>query len=213
VLPLTLFVFKLAKLMHLYRVRVGAGTRQAIAASIAGLGLAHTIGLATLKGLFTKGEPFFRTPKDARAQTLWGALMACREELLMATALLLGAWASSTTLVEGSLDRMRTDSPDLRAWILVMCVQAIPYLSAVIASLISALPIPARWIGQGYLPVEGGEEYAQLVPDPMDPPFEAAAVGVPGGVSSNVDVTSPNTPVRGQSGNNLPSPSESRKAG
>jgi exo-beta-1,3-glucanase (GH17 family)/cellulose synthase/poly-beta-1,6-N-acetylglucosamine synthase-like glycosyltransferase len=167
VLPLSLFVFKLAKLMHLYSVRVGAGVRQTVAASIAGLGLAHTIGLATLKGLFTRGEPFFRTPKDARSQSVWGALMACREELLMAAALLLGAWASSTTLVEGSLDRMRTDSPDLRAWILVMCVQAIPYVSAVLASLISALPIPARWIGHGYVPTEGDEEYAQLVPDEM----------------------------------------------
>jgi exo-beta-1,3-glucanase (GH17 family)/cellulose synthase/poly-beta-1,6-N-acetylglucosamine synthase-like glycosyltransferase len=217
VLPLTLFVFKLAKLMHLYRVRVGAGTRQAIAASIAGLGLAHTIGLATLKGLFTKGEPFFRTPKDARSQTLWGALMACREELLMATALLLGAWAASTTLVEGSLDRMRTDSPDLRAWILVMCVQAIPYLSAVIASLISALPIPARWIGQGYLPVEGGEEYAQLVPDPMDPPFRPAAAGAPAGASptSDVGATSANGPsssAREQPSAGLPTTPETRKA-
>jgi hypothetical protein len=58
-----------------------------------------------------------------------------------------------------------------------MCVQSIPYVSAVLASLVSALPIPARWIGQGYMPVEGGEEYAQLVPDPLDRPAAAAAAG------------------------------------
>jgi exo-beta-1,3-glucanase (GH17 family)/cellulose synthase/poly-beta-1,6-N-acetylglucosamine synthase-like glycosyltransferase len=176
VLPLSLFVFKLAKLMHLYRVRVGAGVRQTLAASIAGLGLAHTIGLATMKGLFTSGEPFFRTPKDARSQTVWGALMACREELLMAIAMLSGVFAISVTLIDnGSLDRMRSgDSPDLRAWILVLLVQSLPYLCAVAASLISALPIPARWIGQGYVPVEGDEVYAQLVPDEPTAAMETA---------------------------------------
>src|SRR5690606_7611540 len=65
VLPLSLFVFKLAKLVHLYRVRVGAGLRQTLAAAVAGLALAHTIGLAVVKGLFTRNEPFFRTPKKA----------------------------------------------------------------------------------------------------------------------------------------------------
>jgi exo-beta-1,3-glucanase (GH17 family)/cellulose synthase/poly-beta-1,6-N-acetylglucosamine synthase-like glycosyltransferase len=146
VLPLSLFVFKLAKLMHLYRVRVGAGIRQTIAASIAGLGLAHTIGTAVLKGLFTDNEPFFRTPKSAHHQTIAGALAACREELLMAMALLIGAFAVAKIPV--------LDSPDLRAWILVLTVQSVPYASAVLASLISALPLPARLIGQGYLPVE-----------------------------------------------------------
>jgi predicted unusual protein kinase regulating ubiquinone biosynthesis (AarF/ABC1/UbiB family) len=48
-----------------------------------------------------------------------GALAACREEALMAIALLTGAWTISATLIEGSLDRMRGgDSPDMRAWIL-----------------------------------------------------------------------------------------------
>ncbi|MFO0333551.1 MAG: glycosyltransferase [Pseudomonadota bacterium] len=167
VLPLTLFVFKLAKLMHLYRVRVGAGVRQALAASIAGLGLAHTIGLAVLKGLFTNGEPFFRTPKHARSQSVWGALAACREEALLGLALLLGAWALSVTLVagiDGTFDRARTDSPDFRAWVLVLVVQSLPYVSAVLASLVSALRMPARWIGQGYLPADADEDYETARP-------------------------------------------------
>ena len=63
VLPLSLFTFKLAKLVHLYRVRVGANSRQTVAAAIAGLALTHTIGIAAIKGLFTQSEPFFRTPK------------------------------------------------------------------------------------------------------------------------------------------------------
>ena len=131
----------------------------------------------------------------------------------MATALLLGAWASSTTLVEGSLDRMRTDSPDLRAWILVMCVQAIPYVSAVIASLVSALPIPARWIGQGYLPVEGDEEYAQLVPDPLDAP--PATAGAPAEMLPTSDPprdSSPSSERADAVGRDQPPTSRTRKA-
>ena len=66
VLPLSLFTFKLAKLVHLYRVRVGANFRQTVAAAIAGLALTHTIGRAVVKGLLTRSEPFFRTPKERR---------------------------------------------------------------------------------------------------------------------------------------------------
>ena len=80
VLPLSLFTFKLAKLVHLYRVRVGANVRQTLAAAIAGLALTHTIGMATIKGLLTKGEPFFRTPKQRQTSGLWHALAAAREE-------------------------------------------------------------------------------------------------------------------------------------
>jgi exo-beta-1,3-glucanase (GH17 family)/cellulose synthase/poly-beta-1,6-N-acetylglucosamine synthase-like glycosyltransferase len=161
VLPLSLFVFKLAKLLHLYRVRVGAGLRQTLAASIAGLGLAHTIGCAVLKGLFTRNEPFFRTPKNARAHTIRGALAACREEALLACAFLLGAYAVTRIPI--------MDSPDLRAWVLVLLVQSVPALSAVVAALVSALPLPARLIGQGYLPADADEEYAMLVHAPVPP--------------------------------------------
>ncbi|HXQ31335.1 MAG TPA: glycosyltransferase [Steroidobacteraceae bacterium] len=169
VLPLSLFVFKLAKLMHLYRVRVGAGVRQTIAASIAGLGLAQTIGFAVLKGLFTNNEPFFRTPKIARTHSFLGALAACRVEALMACGLLLSAWAVTIGLSNGSADRMRMDSPDLRAWVLVMVVQSIPYLSAVVASIVSALPIAARVIGHGYARVDTDWEYATIIDAPAAP--------------------------------------------
>jgi hypothetical protein len=173
VLPLSLFVFKLAKLMHLYHVRVGAGARQTIAASIAGLGLAHTIGFAVLKGALTRNEPFFRTPKQAHAQSLWGAVQACREEALMAAGLLLGAWAVTANLENSNLDRMRLSGPDLKVWVAVMIVQSIPYLSAVAVSIISALPIPARWVGHGYAKVETDEEYATILDAP--PPVASSA--------------------------------------
>src|SRR5579864_1907553 len=79
VLPLSLFTFKLAKLVHLYRVRVGASVRQTLAAAIAGLALTHTIGKAAVKGLLTRSEPFFRTPKQGSTSGLLHALAAARE--------------------------------------------------------------------------------------------------------------------------------------
>jgi len=44
------------------------------AAAIAGLALSHTIGRAVLKGLVTRSEPFFRTPKRAGRHALLLAL-------------------------------------------------------------------------------------------------------------------------------------------
>src|SRR6202012_1758648 len=76
VLPLSLFTFKLAKLVHLYRVRVGANFRQTVAAAIAGLALTHTIGTGVLKGLFTRSGPVLRTPKQRDSERLLGALAA-----------------------------------------------------------------------------------------------------------------------------------------
>jgi hypothetical protein len=78
----------------------------------------------------------------------------------------------TTNLENASLDRMRMDSPDLRWWVRVMVVQSIPYLSAVAASVISALPIPARWVGHGYVKIETDEEYATILDVPP-------AAGVP----------------------------------
>jgi exo-beta-1,3-glucanase (GH17 family)/cellulose synthase/poly-beta-1,6-N-acetylglucosamine synthase-like glycosyltransferase len=146
VMPLSLFTFKLAKLVHLYRVRVGANFRQTIAAAIAGLALAHTIGVAVIKGLFTRSEPFFRTPKTGKVQGLGYALKAAREETLIMLALWLCAWAVS--LVPPVLK-----GPDRLAWTVVLLIQSVPYASSVLASLASAFPLPARLLGSGYRPV------------------------------------------------------------
>jgi len=146
VLPLSLFTFKLAKLVHLYRVRVGANFRQTAAAAIAGLALTHTIGTAVLKGLFTRGEPFFRTPKNGDSQRALQALGAARDETIMMLGLWFSAWGVShaTTL--------QTRGPDRLAWIVVLLVQSVPYASSLIVSLASAFPLPAKLLGRGYRP-------------------------------------------------------------
>src|SRR6185503_13485632 len=87
VLPLSLFSFKLVKLVHLYRNCVGANLRQTVAAALAGLALAHTIGVATVRGFLTRQEAFFRTPKQGQRQAWVHVVSAAREETLMLAAL------------------------------------------------------------------------------------------------------------------------------
>jgi exo-beta-1,3-glucanase (GH17 family)/cellulose synthase/poly-beta-1,6-N-acetylglucosamine synthase-like glycosyltransferase len=136
-LPLSLFTFKLVKLVHLYIQRVGVNLRQTCAAAIAGLALAHTIGLATLKGLITRNEPFFRTPKQAERQSLLGAINAAREETLMMLALWVAAYTVRALPHEIA-------SPDTTVWVVVLMIQSIPYAAALCLSIVSALKLPAR---------------------------------------------------------------------
>jgi exo-beta-1,3-glucanase (GH17 family)/cellulose synthase/poly-beta-1,6-N-acetylglucosamine synthase-like glycosyltransferase len=158
VLPLSLFTFKLAKLVHLYRVRVGASVRQTVAAAIAGLGLTHTIGKAAVKGLVTRSEPFFRTPKQASASGLLRALGAAREETVMVVGLLLSAWGVAYTSTH------ELAGPDRLAWIVVLLIQSVPYASSLIVSLVSAFALPARWLGTRYRPVAGAPPQPQAGP-------------------------------------------------
>lgn len=158
VLPLSLFTFKLAKLVHLYRVRVGASLRQTVAAAVAGLALTHTIGTAAVKGLVTRSEPFFRTPKQGSTSGLLRALGAAREETVMVVGLLLSAWGVAYT------GTRETAGPDRLAWIVVLLIQSVPYASSLLVSLVSAFPLPARWLGTSYRPVAGAGREAQAGP-------------------------------------------------
>jgi hypothetical protein len=140
-LPLALFVFKIVKLLHLYSTRVGASPRQTLAAALAGLALSHTIGLAVITGLFTRDQPFFRTPKRVHAHALLQALADCREETLMMLGLWLSAWGAY--LAVGTVMR------DLGVWVAVLLTQSVPYLATLMLSLISAAPrLQASYVGR-----------------------------------------------------------------
>lgn len=140
-LPLVLFVFKVGKLIYLYRRRVGANTIQTLAAAFAGLALSHTIGIAMLTGFVKKGLPFFRTPKQASKQALVKALQAAREETLM----FIGLCLSSC----GIIFFIGIESLDLLAWSVMLLIQAIPYASTLLISILSAFPrLPAGFIGE-----------------------------------------------------------------
>jgi cellulose synthase/poly-beta-1,6-N-acetylglucosamine synthase-like glycosyltransferase/exo-beta-1,3-glucanase (GH17 family) len=142
-LPLMLFTFKLAKLLHLYVTRVGANLRQTFAAAMAGLALSHTIGMATLKGLITKSEPFFRTPKLARPHALATAFTSARTETLLMACLWIAAYAVSQVPEE-------QQGPDRAIWTIMLMIQSLPYLAALVVSLASAFPLPARMIGASH---------------------------------------------------------------
>ncbi len=139
-LPLALFTFKLVKLAHLYAARVGANIRQTLAAALAGLALSHTIGVAVVKALFTRNQPFFRTPKNKQPHALAEGFAAARTESLMLIAMLIAAWGLTRLPAE-------LKGPDVSVWVAVLLIQAVPYAAAVLVSLVSGSSLPARWLG------------------------------------------------------------------
>jgi hypothetical protein len=149
-LPLSLFTFKLVKLAHLYAARVGANIRQTLAAALAGLALSHTIGVAVVKALFTRNQPFFRTPKSKQPHAAGEGIAAVRTESLMLIAILLAALGLTRQLALGHLivgipEELK--GPDVSVWVAVLLIQAVPYGAAVLVSLVSALSLPAKWLG------------------------------------------------------------------
>jgi hypothetical protein len=130
--PIALFVFKVFKLAHLYRTRIGATRLQTIAAAVSGLALSHSIAKAVVNGFFTSGKPFFRTPKCENSPALVKALAASFEETCLAITLI--AVAIGVIAVQGE------DTPGAVIWGEVLMIQSLPYLAAMVMSLINALP-------------------------------------------------------------------------
>lgn len=150
VLPLSLFAFRLVKLAHLYTTRVGANFRQTAAAAIAGLALSHTIGVAVVKSLFTQQEPFRRTPKNLRTRSAIEGLLAAAPEIAFLLCMLTLTWILTHRLTIGAWTLgipEELKGPDLSVWVAVMLIQSIPYAAALLMSVISVLPLPARLLG------------------------------------------------------------------
>ncbi|MBB1074201.1 glycosyltransferase [Rhodoferax sp. 4810] len=138
--PLVLFVFKMAKSFFLYRRRVIATLRQSIAAGLAGLALSHTISMAMFAGMWSGKLPFFRTPKLAAAPAFIRAIADAREEVIF----LLAFWLAAFSVLQREDGFML----DVRVWAAVLLVQSVPYFAALLMSLISAWTrLPAGLIG------------------------------------------------------------------
>lgn len=152
VLPLTLFAFKLAKLAHLYSSRVGANIRQTLAAALAGLALSHAVGVAVVTGMLTRSQPFFRTPKGKQPHALIAGFAAARAETAWMLALILAAvgLTHQFTIAPGFILGIPEElkAPDVSLWVAVLLIQAIPYAASLLMSLVSALSLPARWLGR-----------------------------------------------------------------
>jgi hypothetical protein len=140
------------KLSHLYASRVGANIRQTLAAALAGLALSHTIGVAVVKSLFTRNEPFVRTPKNKEPHVLVEGFAAVKQETLMLLALILAALGLTRRIVLGPELAVgvpeELKGPDVSVWVAVLLIQSVPYAAAVIVSLVSALDLPAKWLGR-----------------------------------------------------------------
>ena len=131
-LPLSLFAFRISKLGFLYRARVRATVGQTFGAAIAGLALTHAVGRAVLAGLLGRQRPFVRTPKLGVSRGLCESLLAAREETALALALIGAAIAVDLTQPLAGVD--------VHLWQAVLLTQAVPYLAAIVLSLVSVLP-------------------------------------------------------------------------
>ncbi len=138
ILPLTLFCFKIAKIVYLYRTTVNASLRHTISAAVAGLALSHSIAVAIMHGLITQSTPFFRTPKLKSPSRLRKAIVDARYEILF----VVGLWGSAIGVTfaqpEGGID--------LQLWQLLLVIQSLPYCAAIFMAFISGLPtLPAYY--------------------------------------------------------------------
>ncbi|NWH09283.1 MAG: glycosyltransferase [Alphaproteobacteria bacterium] len=127
-----LFMIKTVKTLVLYPVRVSPHLGDAVRASIAGLALSHTVGKAVLSGLFTSSSPFLRTPKMEDGARLKQVFAVASEEIVILLALI--AAAIATALSWG------LDEPVAVVWIVMLAVQALPYMATLVMAIVSAVP-------------------------------------------------------------------------
>jgi exo-beta-1,3-glucanase (GH17 family)/cellulose synthase/poly-beta-1,6-N-acetylglucosamine synthase-like glycosyltransferase len=127
---MALFATKLLKTLLLYPPKVRSGFKGALAASVAGLSLTHTVGKAVWTGLLTSGKPFLRTPKCADPASFTQVLRVCWQE---ATLLILLTLA----MISMGFDRGFQD-PAVSLWMVMLAVQSLPYLATMVTARISA---------------------------------------------------------------------------
>lgn len=132
--PLALFLFKVGKIIFLYKKTVTTHYKEGLLAAIAGLSLSHTIAKAVIYGTVTKHIPFFRTPKMRSTHGLLVALTEAREEFFI----MLVLWL----MVIGLILTQNNFGYDVILWITMLVIQSLPYLAAIFMALVSSLKSP-----------------------------------------------------------------------
>ena len=130
------FIFKHGRAGLLYAGRVGGGVRRFLQASLAAQALSHEIAKAMVRGLMTSGHAFHRTPKCRTRPGRLRCLVMVREELAILVLLTLAFAAIAMNRGDGQIEGL--------LWLAILAVQAVPYLAAVTASLISSTEPPPR---------------------------------------------------------------------
>ncbi|MEJ2142302.1 MAG: glycosyltransferase [Gammaproteobacteria bacterium] len=131
ILPLSLFCFKMAKIIYLYRTTVNVSLKHTIFAAIAGLALSHTIAVAVAFGFLTSNKPFFRTPKMKNPNRIFRAVIDARWEILFAAVLWGSAYGVWIMQEEGGLD--------LKFWMGLLLIQSLSYVAAIFMAFISGM--------------------------------------------------------------------------
>ena len=141
-LPLALFcAAKLVIGPLLYWRRVPCSAGSIVGASVAGMALSHAVARGVLSGLFTATGTFHVTSKGGpplhiavsrrkRRSSRW--LVPAREEILLLVALLVAIAAVAITRRAGHAESL--------LWMLMLALQALPYLAALGCAMAAALP-------------------------------------------------------------------------
>jgi len=131
ILPLSLFCFKIAKIIYLYRTTVNVSLKHTIFAALAGLALSHTIAIAVTHGFITRDKPFFRTPKMKNPNRIFKAIIDARWEFLFATGLWCSAYGVWVMQEDGGLD--------LQFWVALLLIQSLSYVAAIVMAFTSGM--------------------------------------------------------------------------
>jgi exo-beta-1,3-glucanase (GH17 family)/cellulose synthase/poly-beta-1,6-N-acetylglucosamine synthase-like glycosyltransferase len=127
---LLLVVLRILGTLWTYTTRVKIGKKRTLLAMIAGGSLTHKIAKAVVQGLFTRSQPFYRTPKQESSAPLVKAISHVFEESFLALSLV--------GLSVGILREFGTINGQALLWAIALIVQAFPYFAAIIAALVSS---------------------------------------------------------------------------
>ena len=133
VVTLGMFFFKIGKSLWLYASKVPCSFADNLGAALAGLSLSYAVSKAVWRGLLTSNLPFHRTPKLENQPALIRGLIAAREETLVLLMLVGGGIAV--------IWQRGTVEPTTTLWAALLFVQALPFLAALVMSMINVLPV------------------------------------------------------------------------
>jgi exo-beta-1,3-glucanase (GH17 family)/cellulose synthase/poly-beta-1,6-N-acetylglucosamine synthase-like glycosyltransferase len=132
IVTLGMFFFKVGKSLWLYSQKVPCGILDNLGASIAGLAVSYSVAKAVWRGTFTNNLPFHRTPKMENAPAFVRGFVDAWEETVIAAVLIgSGVWVVMT---RGAWE------PAAFLWGILLFVQSLPFVSALIMSMIAVLP-------------------------------------------------------------------------
>jgi cellulose synthase/poly-beta-1,6-N-acetylglucosamine synthase-like glycosyltransferase/exo-beta-1,3-glucanase (GH17 family) len=126
------FMLKVAGGFWLYQLKIKCTFWQKLGAAIAGMALTYTVGTAVWQGLFTQGRPFVRTPKCKDQPAFMQGILMAKSEIRWLAAL----WISATLVIMAESWHNR----EAVLWASLLVVQSLPFIAALITSMLNAMP-------------------------------------------------------------------------